>query len=293
MTATQTTPAATAAAAKPAVNEKLKGFNLLISNPRTQNYLSEVLHDKKNSFVNNIVALVSNSENLQNCDPQSILFAGIRATVYDLPLDNNLGYAYIIPYWDNKTKKQVAQFQLGYRGELQLIIRSGQAETINATDVREGELESEDILTGEIKLRRVENRESKKIIGYAAYIRLINGFTKTIYATREEIEAHALRFSKQKTREGQLANVWASDFDAMAKKTVLKQLVKFAPLTVEVARAFSDDDKIDNNTVDTTATIVNADEEKTISMDDDEATPAETQPQPQNPQPTTAAGPGF
>ena len=288
MAATQT--ATPAAAAAPATG--LKAFNALIANPKTQNYLNDVLQDKKSPFVNNIVALVTNSDLLQNCEPQSVMFSGIKATALNLPLDPNLGFAYIIPYWDSNSKTQKAQFQMGYRGLLQLAIRSGQMAAINVTDVREGEIIDEDILTGEIKMKKAADRTSKKIIGYVAYMRLTNGFSKTLYCTREEVELHAIRFTKQKTKDGKLANVWASDFDAMAKKTVLKALLKYAPLSTEMAEAISlDDDNMDMRVINPAAAyapdVVEA-EAETIAMEDE---PAAQEPQPQ----TTAAAPqpGF
>lgn len=266
-----TTPAATA----PATG--LKAFNSLIQMPKTQTYLQEVLGEKKSQFVNNLVALVSNSENLQNCDPQSVMFAGIKATALNLPLDPNLGFAYIVPYNDKVKRKKTAQFQIGYRGLLQLAIRSGQMAAINVTDVRQGELVGEDILTGEIKLKKTANRTEKPVIGYVAYMRLVNGFEKTIYSSRDEVENFALRFSKQKF-DGKLANVWASDFDAMAKKTVLKALLKYAPLSTEMAEAISHDEDAMKMQVENPA--MEEAEAEVITVEAEDPTPAaETKPQ--------------
>lgn len=273
----------------------LKAFNDLIANPRTQNYLNDVLSEKKASFVNNLVALVTNSDLLQKCEPQSVMFAGIKATALNLPLDPNLGFAYIIPYWDNNKRIQKAQFQMGYRGLLQLAIRSGQMAAINVTDVREGEIIDEDILTGEIKMKKADDRTAKKIVGYAAYMRLTNGFAKTLYSTREEVEAHAIRFSKQKTKDGKLANVWASDFDAMAKKTVLKALLKFAPLSAEMVEAIAADNEdadMRNNANAAYAPDVTDADAEVMTMDDEPTEAPTTAPQ----QPTVTPSqpqPGF
>lgn len=294
---TQTNAPATAAAQQNAPSQPatgLKAFNDLIANPRTQNYLNDVLSEKKASFVNNLVALVTNSDLLQKCEPQSVMFAGIKATALNLPLDPNLGFAYIIPYWDNSKKIQKAQFQMGYRGLLQLAIRSGQMAAINVTDVREGEIIDEDILTGEIKMKKANDRTAKKIVGYAAYMRLTNGFAKTLYSTREEVEAHARRFTKQKTKDGNLANVWASDFDAMAKKTVLKALLKFAPLSTEMAEAIAvdneDADMRSNATIAAYAPDVTDADAEVMTMDDEPTEASTTAPQqptekPSQPQP--------
>jgi recombination protein RecT len=214
----------------------LKAFNQFIANPRTQEYLTTVLAEKKASFVNNITALVSNNAALQVCKPDTLMFASLKATALDLPLDQNLGFAYVLPYKDNKSGTTLAQFQMGYKGFIQLAIRSGQFKTINARDVREGELVGEDFITGELTFKKAENRESLPVVGYVAYFKLLNGFEKYLYMTAAEVKAHALRFS-QTFKRGY--GLWADKemFDSMAKKTVIKLLLsKYAPLSVEMQK---------------------------------------------------------
>ena len=201
----------------------LQLFNKTITKAETKNYLEGVLGKKAASFSNNIVALVANDANLQKCDPFTIMFAGIKATALDLPLDKNLGFAYVIPYENRKKGVTEAQFQIGWRGYVQLAIRSGQFAAINVTDVREGELEDFDLLTGEVKFKRVEEREKKPVIGYAAYFRLTNGFSKTLYMTKGEIDAHANKYSQTYASKNDFvrkSSKWATDFDAMAKKNL-------------------------------------------------------------------------
>lgn len=226
----------------------LQQFNQTITNPKTQAYLEQVLSTKKNAFVNNIVALVSNNASLQQCEPTSIMFAGLKATALDLPLDPNLGFAYVIPYKNNREGKTEAQFQIGYRGFIQLAIRSGQFKTINVTEVREGELGAFDLLTGEMCFNFVDNRMERKVIGYAAFFRLSNGFEKTLYMTKEEVEAHAKKYSQtyaSKNEKVQKNSKWETDFDAMAKKTVIKLLLsKYAPLSVDMINAVSSDQAV-------------------------------------------------
>lgn len=222
----------------------LKQFNLFIANPRTQEYLATVLAEKKASFVNNITALVSNNAALQVCKPDTIMFASLKATALDLPLDQNLGFAYVLPYRDNKNGVTVAQFQMGYKGFVQLALRSGQFKTLNATEVREGELVDEDFVTGELTFKKAENRESLPVIGYVAYFKLLNGFEKYLFMTSAEMKAHALRFS-QTYKKGY--GLWADkdSFDSMAKKTVLKLLIsKYAPLSVEMRDAIKADQSV-------------------------------------------------
>lgn len=226
----------------------LKLFNETITNPRTQSYLTQVLAEKKSAFVNNITALVANNVNLQACEPMSLMYAGIKATALDLPLDANLGFAYVIPYKDNKAGKTVAQFQLGYRGFIQLAIRSGQFKTINVEVVKEGELKNWDMLSGEIAFEPASDRETRKTIGYVAFFRLTNGFEKTLYMTVEKMEAHASQYSQSygsKYEKTKATSKWTTDFDAMAKKTVLKLLLsKFAPLSVQMQSAIANDQAV-------------------------------------------------
>lgn len=223
----------------------LKRFNACISNESTQQYLALVLHEKKSSFVNNVTALVSNSAALQECQPMSLIYASLKATALDLPLDPNLGFAYVIPYKNNKKGTVDAQFQIGYKGFIQLAIRSGQFLLINVTDIRDGELQGENLLTGEMTFTRAADRENKPVIGYAAYFKLTNGFSKTLYMTVGEVKAHAGRYSQ--TYSSKLdyirnSSKWTTDFDAMAKKTVLKLLLsKYAPLSIEMQNAIQAD----------------------------------------------------
>lgn len=214
----------------------LQAFNGFMMNPNTQDYLKSVLKEKSASFMNNMVALVANNRALQPCKPASIMYVGLKATALGLPLDQNLGFAYAIPYKDNKAGETVAQFQMGYKGFIQLALRTGQFSTINATDIREGEISSINRLTGEITFTDVPDRAGRKIVGYAAFFRLTNGFRKTLYMSVEEITEHAKRYSQTfKSEYSRKSSKWTTDFDAMATKTVLKLLLsKYAPLSVEM-----------------------------------------------------------
>lgn len=230
----------------------LQSFNGTITNPKWQEYLTQVLGEKKSSFVNNITALVANSKMLQECAPATLIYAGIKATALDLPLDANLGYAYVIPYKNNRTGVTEAQFQMGYKGFIQLAQRSGQFKLLNAVEIREGELKNANLLTGELEFEMVADREDKPIIGYAAFFRLANGFEKTIYWSKEKMERHAQRYSQtygSKYESTRNSSKWATDFDAMAQKTIIKALLsKYAPLSVDMRTAVeSDQAVIDNN----------------------------------------------
>lgn len=235
----------------------LQAFNGFMMNPNTQDYLKSVLKEKSASFMNNMVALVANNRALQPCKPASIMYVGLKATALGLPLDQNLGFAYAIPYKDNKAGETVAQFQMGYKGFIQLALRTGQFSTINATDIREGEISSINRLTGEITFTDVPDRAGRKIVGYAAFFRLTNGFRKTLYMSVDEITEHAKRYSQTfKSEYTRKSSKWTTDFDAMATKTVIKLLLsKYAPLSVEMQElreaitadqaTFSDNGEID------------------------------------------------
>lgn len=223
----------------------LKRFNAMIMHPNTDSYLTSVLAERKGEFINNLTAVVANDAKLQTCEPITLMYAALKATALRLPLDPNLGQAYIIPYKNNKEHKTEAQFQIGWKGFIQLAIRSGQFQAINATDIRDGELKGYDLMTGEVNVQAVPDRESKPVIGYLAYFKLTNGFAKSLYMTAEEIEQHATRYSQSYRGKYKDSSLWATDKDAMAKKTVLKLLLnRFAPLSVDMQRAVQADQSV-------------------------------------------------
>lgn len=237
----------------------LARFNRCIASVETQQYLLQVLGRKKESFVNNVTALVANDVSLQGCSPMSLIYAAIKATAMDFPLDNNLGFAYVIPYNNKKkitdengvTREVVvkeAQLQWGYRAFVQLAIRSNMFRTINVADIRQGEIKGRDLLTGEMILEAEPNREKLPVIGYVAFFALTNGFSKMSYMTTGEIEEHAKTYSKtysSKSEYTRNSSRWATDFDAMAKKTVLKLLLsKWAPLSVQMRELVKTDQAV-------------------------------------------------
>jgi len=203
----------------------------LMSNANVKNRFEEILGKKAPGFISSVLS-VAKSPALIGADPNTVLSAAVVAATLDLPINPNLGFAYIVAYKD-KTNGLQAQFQMGYKGFIQLAQRSGQFKTINAIDVREGEIVREDMLSGEIEFRKLpaDQREKAKVIGYAGYFRLLNGFEKTLYMTREEIEQHGKSYS-QTYRRG--FGLWTTNFDSMARKTVIKLLLsRFGPLSIE------------------------------------------------------------
>lgn len=217
----------------------------MIMHPNTDTYLTSVLAERKGEFINNLTAVVANDAKLQACEPVTLMYAALKATALRLPLDPNLGQAYIIPFKNNRERKTEAQFQIGWKGFIQLAIRSGQFQAINTTEIREGELQGYNLMTGEVNVQAVPDRENKPVIGYLAYFKLTNGFAKSLYMTAEEIEQHATRYSQSYRGKYKDSSLWATDKDAMAKKTVLKLLLnRYAPLSVDMQTAVQADQSV-------------------------------------------------
>jgi recombination protein RecT len=207
---------------------------------------TEMLGKKAQGFITSVLQITTSNELLKNADPLSIYNAAATAATLDLPLNNNLGFAYIIPYKQRDKEgnfKDVAQFQLGYKGFIQLAQRSGQFQTISASPIYEGQLIEQNPLTGFVF--DFTKKTSDKVIGYASYFKLINGFEKTLFMSVDEMNKHGVRFSKTFAKG---FGLWKDDFDSMALKTVLKLLLsKFAPLSIEMQRAVMSDQAIIND----------------------------------------------
>lgn len=221
----------------------LKDFNLAIGQDRTKDYLKSMLgsEKKRDSFVTTLTAAVSDDKLLQECEPMSVMYAALKATALDLPIDKNLGYAALLPYKDSKTGKTEAQFQIMRNGWMELAQRSGQIASIVNEVVHEGELVSKNKFTGDYIFDE-EQRKSDKVIGYMAYVRLTNGFQKTVYWDVEKCRKHAMTFSKTFKRN---IGLWMTDFDNMALKTVLKHLItKYMPKSASMLDAIRSDQAV-------------------------------------------------
>lgn len=216
----------------------------LFAKDEVKGKFQELLGKRAPAFITSVLQIVASNDLLAKADPHSVYHSAAVAATLDLPLNNNLGFAYVVPY-NQKQKdgsfKQVAQFQMGYRGFIQLAQRSGQFRTISASPIYEGQLIAENPLTGFIFDFKVK-KEGAKVIGYAAYIQLINGFEKVIYMSVDELKAHGTKYSMT-FKKGY--GLWKDDFDAMAIKTVLKLLLsKYAPLSVDMQKAVLTDQAI-------------------------------------------------
>lgn len=214
-------------------------LEVYMQDPQVQEQFRTVLKENSTSFMASIVDVFNNSTDLQKCEVKDIMMEALKAASLKLPLSRSLGYGYIIPF------KGKPQFQMGYKGYIQLALRSNQYEVINADVVYEGELSYKDKLRGIFKLEG--EATSDKVIGYFAHIVTKGGFEKTLFSTEAEIRAHAKKYSQS---YGSTHSPWTNSFDEMAIKTVLKTLLsKYGSLSIELETAFQDDveDEIKNN----------------------------------------------
>lgn len=202
-------------------------FNAFIDSQALRKRFDELLGKRAPQFISGLCQIVTSDKAMQEVfrdNPMSLINSALKVAAFDLPLEQSLGFAYIVAFRD-RDKGMTATFVLGYKGMVQLALRTGAYSRVpDAVDVREGELVSYDRLTGDCEFRWIEDeaeREAAPIIGYAAYFRLKNGAEKTIYMSRAQVEAH-----EKKNRKGQyMGKGWRDDFDAMAKKTVLRRLI--------------------------------------------------------------------
>lgn len=198
-----------------------------MSSAKIRQKFDEVLDKGAGAFVTSLLSLVKTTPALQQADAKTIMSAAMTAATLKLPINPNLGFAYIIPYKNHGGME--AQFQMGWKGYVQLAMRTGQYKTINAGPVYEGQVEDIDFISGEIVRGK---KISDKVIGYVAYFQLINGFSKTLYMSKEDCLRHAETFSKSYKYGG---GVWKTNFDAMATKTVLKQLIsKYGIMSIDM-----------------------------------------------------------
>lgn len=210
------------------------GISLVLAKPDVQRRFEQILGKKAQGFISSVINTVNNNKALKMCDPKTVLMSAVVAATLDLPIDKNLGFAWIIPYGNQ------ASFQMGYKGYIQLAQRTGQYKTIHADKVFEGEFVSRNKLTGEIVFDW-DNKKSDNVVGYTAYFKLINGFEKSLFWTAEEVETHAGRYS-QAYKAKKKDSPWFTDYDIMAMKTVLKYLLsKWGILSIEMQSALKYD----------------------------------------------------
>ena len=216
-------------------NQVAKTSKDFFAMPNVKAKLEELLGKNAASFATSVLQIVNSNDMLKNAEPQSVFSAACMAATLNLPINNNLGFAYIVPFNNRKAGKVEAQFQLGYKGFIQLAQRSGQFKVISASPVYQGQLLSENPLLGYEFDWSIKPKQGDKPIGYVSYFRLLNGFEAYLYMTYDDMKSHANKYS-QTAKKG--FGVWNDNFDAMSLKTVLKLLLsKQAPLSIDMQKA--------------------------------------------------------
>lgn len=264
--------------------EEKKTFSAFLATDAMKKKVNEMVGGEKGQqFVTAIISAVSANPQLAECDNASIVSAALVGQALNLSPSPQLGQFYMVPFNDSKRGCKVAQFQIGYKGYIQLAIRSGQYKKLNVLAIKKGELKKYDPLNEEIEVELIENeedREKEETIGYYAMFEYLNGFRKTLYWSKEKMEAHALKYSMgYRAKKGY--TFWEKDFDGMAYKTMLRQLIsKWGIMSIDLTmqKALESDmavvndngtyDYVDNSEVETEVISVENEEHTNVENDD-------------------------
>lgn len=304
-------------------------FEGVLKSDFINNQLTSALAENKGAFVSSLVELYTGDKSLQTCNPKLVALEAVKAASLNLPINKALGFAYIVVYnnsvktneIDPKTGKNIWKkvptptFIPGYKGYIQLAMRTGQYRTINADFVYEGELRSTSKLSGEIALDGKKTGE--KIIGYFCYFELLNGYSKTLYMSVEDMARYAKRYAPslknnkdvtvesliKKANDGIESNTvgWLGNFNDMALKTVIRRLIsKYGYMSVQMQNAYASDLKGDsmnegtrNELIATTSTEVIDATEVNYEEVDMETGEVKEQPQAQAAEPAQDEDPGY
>ena len=280
--------------------KKQPAFSVVIQSDMYKKLINNTLGDPKKAtrFIASITSAVATNPALQECEPSSIVAGALVGEALELSPSPVLGEYYLVPFKNSKEGVTKAQMQIGYKGYLHLAIRSGQYKDIDVFEIHEGEFKGRDKETGKFKFEFIENeaeRLSKPVIGYMGYFELLNGFKKTLYISKEEMEKHANTYSKafnledyKKLQAGQIpekdlwkySSFWYKNFDTMAFKTVLRQLIsKWGIMSIQLQEAFTKDmavmkdngdyEYVDSPTYEEEPVFVKEEEKKTAKSLDD------------------------
>ena len=245
--------------------QNITAFKKMVDGNYVQQQLRQVLKENAGTFATSLMEVYTNDRQLQACDPKLVIQEAIKAASLKLPLNKQLGYAYVVVYnnYDKASRQKVPTptLVIGYKGYIQLAMRTGQYRNINADVVYEGELQQTDKLTGAIDLSGTKT--SERVVGYFAHFELINGFRKTLYMTTEKMANYALKYAavfrgqnapsvdnlidmaQSQAQNGPVSGLvgWKGDFNAMAQKTVLRRLLsKYGFLSIEMMNALEIDE---------------------------------------------------
>jgi recombination protein RecT len=273
---------------------KRQTFSAYLTQDAVKTRINQMVGSKDGQrFITALISAVSANPDLATCDYGTILSAAMLGESLKLSPSPQLGHYYMVPFDDNRNNRRVATFVLGYKGYIQLALRSGYYKKLNVIAIKEGELKRFDPLNEEIECELIEDfatREKAKTVGYYAMFEYLNGFRKAIYWSREQMEAHALQYSpgyRSDVQKGRKYTFWSKDFDGMAYKTMLRQLIsKWGIMSIELQTAFERDDSLlnedgsfeyvdntdsapDDSYIDTTATQVDEAPEESDATDAD------------------------
>lgn len=231
-----------------AKSQQRTSFVAYMSNEAVKHQINNVIGKNSDRFISSIISAVNNNQSLQECTNASIVSAALLGNSLNLSPSPQLGQYYMVPFNDNKTGTKVAQFQLGYKGYIQLAIRSGQYRKLNVLSIKEGELVRFDPLNEDIEVNLItdENeREKAETAGYYAMFEYTNGFRKAMYWSKEKMKAHALKYSQgyaSDLKKGTKWTFWSKDFDGMAYKTMLRQIIsKWGIMSIDMQTAIDGD----------------------------------------------------
>ena len=210
----------------------------VMSSESVQQQFKNALAENSSLFVASVIDLFASDTYLQKCNPNLVVMECLKAATLKLPINKSLGFAYVVPY--KKHGVDIPQFQLGYKGYIQLAMRTGQYQRLNDGIVYKGQRVDFDPISGDMTISGT--RESDEATGYFAFFRLNNGFEKLVYFSKENAEAHGKKFSKSYSKE---SSPWKTQFDAMALKTCWRKLLgKYGILSVEMSNAIASDDEV-------------------------------------------------
>lgn len=266
-----------------------------VESEKFQGRLQQCVAENKGAFASSILDLYSGDQQLQTCEPNAILTECLKAAALNLPINKALGFAYVVVYNNNvkRTDPQTGAvvwvkvptptFILGYKGYIQLAMRTGQYRTMNADVVYEGELRKADKLSGAISFDGI--KKSDKIVGYFAYFELINGFQKTLYMSLDDMAAYALRYSpslpknttkeelKAKANSGEVSKKvgWLGNFNDMALKTCVRRIIsKWGYMSIQMQQAFADEIKAENDAIANRQEVIETTETIDVTMEAEE-----------------------
>jgi recombination protein RecT len=226
----------------------VKQFTTTISSDAVKMKVNAIIGDEKKGakFISYLTNMVTQNPSLAECEQSSVINSALVG--FALGLEHQLGHFHVVPFNDRKNNRKVATYQMGYKGYIALAIRSGQYKSLNAIDVKQGELKKYDRLADEVEIDFIQDdvkREQLETVGYVALLELHTGFKKTIYWSKAKMQQHAVKYSQgyqNDVKNGSSYTFWSKDFDGMAFKTMLRQLIsKWGIMSVEIREAFVKD----------------------------------------------------